>query len=106
MPEPFQLSEEAVLDLDAIWLYLLNREGRATADRIIEKIFEGFHRLAENPEIGHRRADLTTRPVLFYRIFSYLVIYVPGSKPLQVLAVLHGRRNVQRLLRARSEVHE
>ena len=53
------------------------------------------------PGIGHRRADHTSRPVLFYRIFSYLVIYQPGSGPLQILGVLHGKRNVARLLRQR-----
>jgi len=39
---------------------------------------------------------------LFYKVFSYLIIYQPGSKPLQILSVLHGRRNVARILRQRS----
>jgi antitoxin ParD1/3/4/toxin ParE1/3/4 len=42
------------------------------------------------PGSGHRRADLTSRPVLFYRIFSYLVVYQPGSEPLRILGVLRG----------------
>ena len=45
--DPFQLTEDAILDIDAIWLYLLEREG-----------FKGFYRLAEIPISGHRRADL------------------------------------------------
>jgi len=99
--EPFQLAEDAILDIDAIWLFLLEREGLETADRIVLEIFKGFYRVAEMPGIGHRRADLTSRPVLFYRIFSYLVIYQPGSAPLQILGVLHGKRNVARILRQR-----
>lgn len=99
--EPFQLTEDAILDIDAIWLYLLEREGLETADRIVTEIFKGFYRLAEMPGIGHRRADLTSRSVLFYRILSYVIVYQPGSVPLQILGVLHGKRNVARLLRQR-----
>ena len=61
-----------------------------------------FHRLAEIPNIGHRRADLTSKDVLFYKVFSYLIIYSPRSKPLRILGVLHGKRNVARILRRRS----
>ena len=99
--DPFQLTEDAILDIDAIWLYLLEREGLETADRIITEIFKGFYKLAEIPSAGHRRADLTSSPVLFYKIFSYLVIYAPESAPLQILGVLHGKRNVSRILRQR-----
>ena len=99
--DPFQLTEDAIFDIHAIWLYLLQRESLETADRVVTDIFNGFYKLADNPFIGHRRADLTTKNVLFYRIFSYLVIYQPGSNPLQILSVLHGKRNVSRILRQR-----
>ncbi|MGO9258379.1 MAG: type II toxin-antitoxin system RelE/ParE family toxin [Bryobacteraceae bacterium] len=62
--DPFQLTEDAILDIDAIWLYLLAREGVETADRIVAEIFAGFYRLADNPSSGHRRADLTNKQVL------------------------------------------
>jgi plasmid stabilization system protein ParE len=99
--DPFQLTEDAIFDIDAIWLYLLEKEGVETADRIVAELFKGFYRLADIPDSGHRRADLTSRKVLFYRVFSYLVIYEPGSAPLQILGVLHGKRNVARILRQR-----
>jgi plasmid stabilization system protein ParE len=99
--EPFQLTEEAILDIDAIWLYLLGRENLETADRIVTNLFKGFYKLADNPRIGHRRADLTSRRVLFYKVFSYLVIFDPDSRPLQILGVLHGKRNVSRILSQR-----
>jgi plasmid stabilization system protein ParE len=99
--DPFRLTDEAILDIDAIWLYLLDKEGVETADRIVTDLFRGFYKLADIPNSGHRRADLTSKQVLFYRIFSYLVIHKPGSKPLQILGVLHGKRNVARILRQR-----
>ena len=97
--DPFQLTDEAILDIDAIWLYLLERAGVETADRIVTEIFKGFYKLASSPNSGHRPADLTNRSVLFYRVFSYLVIYEAGSNPLQILGVLHGKRNVSRILK-------
>jgi len=99
--DPFQLTEEAVLDVHAIWLYLLDREGLDTADRIVTYVFIPLHTLADIPASGHRRADFTNRPVLFYRIYSYLIVYVPETKPLKILGVLHGKRNVARILRQR-----
>ena len=99
--DPFQLAEDAILDIDAIWLYLLESNSVETADRIVTELFKGFYKLAEIPNSGHRRADLTSRKVLFYRVFSYLVIYEPASNPLQILGVLHGKRNVARILRQR-----
>ena len=72
-----------------------------TADRIVTELFRGFYKLADIPNSGHRRADLTSKQVLFYRIFSYLVIYKLGSEPLQILGVLHGKRNVARILSQR-----
>ena len=97
----FQLSEDAIFDIDEIWLYHLEKEGVETADRMVTEFFKGFYRVADIPNSGHRRPDLTNRNVLFYRIFSYLVIYQPGSDSLQILGVLHGKRNVARILRQR-----
>ena len=99
--DPFQLTEDAIVDIDAVWLYLLEREGLETADRIVTEVFKSFYRLADTPGMGHRRTDLTAQRVLFYKVFSYLVIYVPGSKPLQILGVLHGKRDVAEILKAR-----
>jgi plasmid stabilization system protein ParE len=55
--------------------------------------------LLEAPNLGHRRPDLTSRNVLFYRVHSYLIIYRPNKKPLHILRVLHGARDVETLLK-------
>ena len=54
--------------------------------------------LAANPGIGHIRTDLTDADVRFWSVFKYLVIYRPETKPLEIVRVLHGRREVKRLL--------
>ena len=67
--------------------------------KIYDALEEAFALLAQNPAIGHLREDLTDRPVKFWPVFSYYVIYDPASSnPLEILSVVHGARDVARLL--------
>ena len=38
-------------------------------------------------------------PVRFWSVYSYLIVYKPDSKPLKVIRVLHGARDVGAVLR-------
>jgi len=50
--------------------------------------------LAASPHIGHRRPDLTARPLRFHVVRDeYLIPYAPDDKPLWVVGILHVRRN-------------
>jgi antitoxin ParD1/3/4 len=66
--------------------------------RVVDALDEAMQLLADNPGIGHMRTDLTDADIRFWSVFKYLVIYRPETKPLQILRVLHGRRDVKRLL--------
>ncbi len=94
----FRLSDEALADVHSVWVYLLKRAGLRTADRVVKELFDEFQKLADAPNRGHRRLDLTSKEVLFVRLYSYLIIYEPRTSPVSILAVLHGKRNVRRLL--------
>jgi plasmid stabilization system protein ParE len=39
--------------------------------------------------------------VLFFPVYSYLVVYRPEKRPLEVVAIIHGGRNVRRVLKER-----
>lgn len=54
------------------------------------------------PRQGHSRKDLTKRPVLFFPLYSFLVVYQPEVTPLRAMAVLRGKRNVKRIVKERS----
>jgi len=45
--------------------------------------------------------ELTDEPVKFFSVYFYLIVYRPETKPLQVVAILHGRRDVEQLLKDR-----
>jgi len=71
------------------------------ADRVEAVIKEQIVFLARNPGAGHWRRDLTNEAVRFFPVYSYLIVYRPETKPLQVVAILHGRRDVDGILKKR-----
>lgn len=94
----FVLSPEARDDLREIRDYLASQGGRRLARYVLEEITAAFRLLAAHPDMGHLRQDLTMLPVKFWTVFSYLVVYDPAARPLAVVRVLHGRRDVQTIL--------
>ena len=97
----FVLSPEAEEDVWSIWQYLAQEAGLEVADRIEATLFAKIEFLASMPGIGHWRHDLTDEPVKFFSVYSYLIVYRPNTEPLQVIAILHGRRDIESLLRER-----
>ena len=99
----YALTPLAKTDIFEIWSYIAEGSENA-AERVEQAIFEACAFAAEAPLRGHLRPDLTERPVRFWtltRYPNYSVVYRPESVPLQVIAVLHGKRNLRRLLRQR-----
>jgi len=86
------LHPEAYADLDDIRRYIAQHSPDA-ADRVIKEIFDAIRALVPFPHQGHRRPDLTSRPLRFILVHDYLIAYAPDEKPLWVIAVIHGRRN-------------
>jgi plasmid stabilization system protein ParE len=92
MSSGYALHLEAYADLDDIRYYLAE-ESPDAADRVISEIFDVLRRLVAFPRQGHRRPDLTSRPLRFILVREYLIAYAPEEKPLWVVAVMHARRN-------------
>ena len=95
----YQLTPSAQQDVDRITDFTAEDTVEA-ALRVLDALEEAFRRLAESPGMGHTRADLTVRPVKFWSVYSYLVVYDPASAPLTVVAVLHGARDVENILKS------
>jgi plasmid stabilization system protein ParE len=92
----FELAKRALSDLQSIWDFV-SEDSFDVADRLLEEFYRAFGQLAEMPGIGHKREDLTARPVLFWRLHSYLIVY-KDSEPLRVVRIIHGKRDVKKLL--------
>ena len=93
----FVLTTEARADLTEIVNYI-SRDNPSAARRVLHELRDVMRKLAATPEMGHFRRDLAAEPLRFWPVYSYLVIYRPESRPLQVVRVLHGARDVRAIL--------
>ena len=98
MPAPFQLTATAEDQVGDIVAFIAS-DSEESAVRVRDALYSAFGLLAGQPGIGHARDDLTDRPLKFWSVYSYLVVYDPASEPLTVVAVLHGARDVANILK-------
>jgi plasmid stabilization system protein ParE len=55
--------------------------------------------------MGTKRQDITPLPVRFWTLPKFsnsVIVHRPDTAPLQVVAVLHGKRDLKRVLEGRS----
>jgi plasmid stabilization system protein ParE len=96
----YVLSTGADLDLDDIWEFIAE-DNISAADRWIEKLFDAFEALAQNPGMGHKREDLTASPILFWPVGAYLILYRVQNERVEIVALTQGARDIPSFLRQR-----
>ena len=99
----YVLTPLAKTDIFNIWSYIADNSEEA-AGRVERAIYDACAFVAEAPLRGHTRPDLTTRSLRFWtltRYPNYSVAYRPETSPLEIVAVLHGKRNIRRILKRR-----
>ncbi|HEY6347453.1 MAG TPA: type II toxin-antitoxin system RelE/ParE family toxin [Bryobacteraceae bacterium] len=99
----YVLTPLAKVDIFDIWAYIAE-DSETAADRVQQAVYDACAFVAEGPSRGHTRPDLTARPLRFWtltRYPNYTVVYRPETSPLEIVAVLHGKRNIRRILRQR-----
>lgn len=94
MNASFALTQSASQDIYDIVDYIHDNSGLNQALRVHRKLVDGFKKIGEYPGIGHIRPELSDESVRVYAVFSFLVIYRPETKPVQILRVIHGARDL------------
>jgi antitoxin ParD1/3/4/toxin ParE1/3/4 len=95
----FVLAPVARSDLHEIWDYYAHEVGNVDfADRIRDELFTAFDKLARTPGIGHFRRDLALEPLRFWQVRQYLIIHRDEKRQIEIVCVLHVKRDVQALL--------
>jgi plasmid stabilization system protein ParE len=94
----YYLVPEARKDLREILSYIADDSVDAS-HKVLDRFLEIFELLGENPDMGHFRDDLTTQPVRFFPVYSYLVIYLADSSPVEIVRVLGGAQDVESILK-------
>jgi plasmid stabilization system protein ParE len=96
----YQFTPQAVADLFDIWSFIAPDNSTA-ADRVEEAVFRACDFLADSPLAGRIRKELTPHPVRFWVVqqySNYLIVYDPEKKPLQIIRILHGARDLSKVL--------
>lgn len=94
-------SQAAEADLDAI-LDDLNRKDPAVATRYAAEFEQKGQALAQFPEIGRSRPEIAPnlRSTL---VRPYVIFYRVEGDVVQILRILHGRVDLQSIMRAEGE---
>jgi len=98
----YVLSPEALQNLQDIWEFIAFDNSNA-ADKLQDEFFDAFEELARRPQMGHFRRDVSRREVRFWPVGSYLIVYRQVSAALEIVAVLHGARDVPEVIRKREQ---
>src|SRR5438445_5182498 len=99
----YALTPLAKADIFDIWSYIADDSVDA-ADRVEQAIYDACAFVAEAPLCGHIHQDFTKRTLRFWALVhysNYTIVYRPDRKPLEIIAVLHGGRNIRRVLAKR-----
>jgi plasmid stabilization system protein ParE len=89
----FLLTPEAKSDLKQILLDIAE-DSPDTAERLRLELYEGLQGLGRLPGIGHYRDELLGRKYRFWNFYSYVVAYVWEARPIEVISVVHGARDL------------
>lgn len=95
----FRLSPQAKTDLEQIHAYIA-ADNQSAADRLIDRFFDHFQRLAEFPELGSRREDLHSG-LRAWPEGRYVILYLATPKGVDIAHVVHGARDIEALLAER-----
>jgi antitoxin ParD1/3/4/toxin ParE1/3/4 len=93
----YRLTSRAKIELTNILEYLAERSPEV-AIRMYDEPHEAMSKLAEMPGMGHKREDITGRSLLFWSVYSYVIIYRADRKPLEIVHIVHGARDLRTLL--------
>jgi toxin ParE1/3/4 len=92
----YRVAPESLADIDEIIIYIA-RDSRQNALNVWDRLEDAFAKLAEHPGLGHIREDLGDDSVRVFNVYDYLIIYDPVMRPLMILRVVHGSRDLSRI---------
>jgi plasmid stabilization system protein ParE len=94
----YKVTPQARYDLLSIWEFIA-RDNVEAAERLTTRFEKAFQLLAQFPRKGHKRVDVrSNEPVLFWPVDSYVIVYRPEPRPIAIMRVLHGARDLDAIL--------
>jgi plasmid stabilization system protein ParE len=94
----YQLSSQARRDLYGILDYIAEDSPRAS-ERVRAAVMRAIERLAKRPGLGHRREDLTSRPLRFWSVMGRFTIVYRDDDPIEIVRIFGPGRDIANLLK-------
>jgi len=89
------ISEEALKDIDNIWLYTAENWSLIQADRYYNLIFDEIEYISENVEAG-RDVGRIRKGYRFSKVKSHLIFYKKSqSGKIEIIRILHERMEIE-----------
>ena len=89
----FKISRQADIDLEDLWLYLTQNDSLA-ADLFLAKIVNKFPMLAQFPEMGKSRNDLS-EGLRNFPVKPYIIFYRYREDYIEIIRILYQSRNIE-----------
>jgi toxin ParE1/3/4 len=89
----YRLTDEADNDLIEIWLHI-SQDNLEAADKFLATLVEKFSLLVGQPKIGRARPELAPR-MRSFPTGSYVVFYRTLTDGIEIVRILHSRRDVE-----------
>lgn len=90
----FVLAPLARRDLEEIRDYIA-RDSASAARRVVRELRARMLLLAERPGLGRRHEFLSQQDLRVAVVYSYLIVFRPDRRLLEIARVLHGARDIE-----------
>ncbi|MBU2927103.1 type II toxin-antitoxin system RelE/ParE family toxin [Winogradskyella psychrotolerans] len=95
----YRISQQAIEDLDKIWIYTLNKWSKEQADRYYDVIIAEIEFIADNYLIG-KSAEQTRKNYRVTKIKSHLIFYRKlDNEIVEIVRVLHQSMDIKKGLK-------
>ena len=94
----YRLTEAAKKDVQEIIRHIRDvQKSPQNAKLVAKRLKAQFGKLTALPQLGHLRDELRDENARVIAVTGLLVIYDPMLKPLTILRVIHGGRDLRRI---------
>ena len=95
----YRISQEAINDLNKIWVYTLNKWSKVQADRYYDLIIAEIEFIADNYLIG-KSAEQTRKNYRVTKVKSHLIFYRKVENDIvEIVRILHQRMDIKKRLK-------
>ena len=92
----FHLSNEAVEDLDSIWLYTLETWSEDQADIYYHELVKSCQKIANRPTYLDKEYHEIMPGLYGHHIYKHLIFYILVEDGVEIVRILHERMDFAR----------